>query len=196
MATRSVNKNISDVEDTHLQDVSNTSKDIMQTPTTIYISRHTTTPKRIATSSSINDWNNNREETNIKETQSKMSTPYLKPAKSQGILTIDNWDQSPRQEITTLENDNWISAPKEPRITTEDPATIAIVSKPTSISRQINPTRPLYKTKTHRDPNNNIQADSKNDLHTRIQESTMPTHQTTPSGRGVGTLHRLAPTVR
>ena len=190
--SRSVNEDISNTEEPHLHDVSSTSKDIGKTPTTKNTSHYTPTLTIIATSSSRNDLENNQEETNIRETQSKTSTSHLKPTKSQSIITINDRDQPSHQEITILENNDQVSAPNEIRITTQNPATITIISKRSNTSTQANPTPPLHKTNTHRDPNNNIQADSKNDLPTQSQEATMPTHQTTTRGRCEGTLHRLA----
>ena len=191
-STRLMDENISNIKEAHLHNVPNTSEDTGQAPITKNSSHYTPTPTTIATSSSDNNLENNWEATNIRGTQSETSISHPKPTKSQSIITINDRDQPSHQEITISENNDQVSAPNEIRITTQNPSTITIISKRANTSTRANPTPPLHNTNTHRDPNNNVQTDSRNDLPTQSQESTIPTHQTTTRGRCEGTLHRLA----
>ena len=149
----------------------------------------TPTPTIITISSSEDGLEDDREETSTRENRSKISKPHSKPEKSQDTIAIYGRDQSSHQEITILGNTDKISTPSEIRITTQTPATITIVSKLTNVLQQNDATQPLHKTSTHRDSNNNVQANSKNDLPTQSQESNVPNHQTTTRGRCEGTLH-------
>jgi hypothetical protein len=107
--TKSVNEYITNAEENGPHNVKNTSKDVENMPVIKNTTHYTPTPTVITISSSEDGLENDREETNIRENQSEMSKPHLKPGEPQNTITIDGRDKSSHQEITILENDNRVS---------------------------------------------------------------------------------------